>query len=182
MGNLSYKLESLFRQYLIRKEKETSIPVYNYSHSGGYCRQNEWLSNHETYDGVIYFYELSDINRAPQLFYNLGAFDSFLRKYAIYMPPFQKDIIRQLDRAYVTCKKGTHDLLIRATRPMLLDAVADSNASGVDLQTAGTAVMNTPPQQAASPYVALGHNPMGMMYQGERKPPMYSGYPGEWYG
>ena len=179
MGNLSYKLESLFRQYLIRKEKETSIPVYNYSYSGGYCRQNEWLNNHETYDGVIYFYELSDTNRAPQLFYNVGAFDLFLRKYAIYMPPFQKDIIRQLDRAYVTCKKGTHDLLIRATRPMLLDAVADSNASGVDLQTAGAAVMNTPPTPAAP--VGLGHNPMGMMYQGERKPPMYSGYPGEWY-
>jgi len=69
--------------------------------------------------------------------------------------------------------------LIRATRPMLLDAVADSNASGVDLQTAGAAVMNTPPTPAAP--VGLGHNPMGMMYQGERKPPMYSGYPGEWY-
>jgi len=181
MGNLNHKLEFLFRQYLIRKEKEsktTPHTVYNYG--GGYCRQNEWLNNHETYDGVIYFYELSDINRAPQLFYNVGAFDSFLRKYTIYMPPFQKDIIRQLDRAYITCKKGTHDLLIRATRPMLLEAVADSNASGVDLQTAGAAVMSTPPTPPA-PYTALGHNPMGMMYQGERKPPMYSGYPGEWY-
>ena len=177
MGNLSHKLEFLFRQYLIRKEKESKVPV-TYNYSGGYCRQNNWLGNNESYDGVIYFYELSDINRAPQLFYNIGAFDTFLRRYSIFMPPFQKDIIRQLDRAYITCKKGTHDLLIRATRPMLLDAVSNSEAQGVDLQTAGTAVMNTPP---TPPPVGLGHNPMGMMYQGERKPPMYSGYPGEWY-
>ena len=79
MGNLSNKLESLFRQYLIRKEKETSIPVYNYSHSGGYCRQNDWLNNHETYDGVIYFYEMSAITSARPLFYHIGATDSFLR-------------------------------------------------------------------------------------------------------
>lgn len=180
MGNLSNKLEILFRQYLIRKEKESKVPV-TYGYSGSYCRQNEWLNNHETYDGVIYFYELSDINRAPQLFYNLGAFDSFLRQYSIFMPPFQKDIIRQLDRAYITCRKGTHDLLIRGTRAMLLDAVGEADAQGVDLQTAGLAIMNTPPQQAAPPPVGLGHNPMGMMYQGDRQPPMYSGYPGEWY-
>ena len=163
MGNLSNKLESLFRQYLIRKEKETSIPVYNYSYSGGYCRQNEWLNSKERYDGVIYFYELSDLNRAPQLFYNIGAFDSFLRRYGIFMPPFQKDIIGQLDRAYITCKKGTHDLLIRATRPMLLEAVNENGASGVDLKTVGAVVMNAPGLPAT------------------RQPPMYSGYPGEWY-
>lgn len=170
MGNLSHKLEFLFRQYLIRKEKESRVPV-TYNYTGGYCRQNDWLNNHETYEGVIYFYELSDLNRAPQLFYNIGAFDSFLRHYGIYMPPFQKDIIRQLDRAYVTCKKGTHDLLIRATRPMLLDAVGDSSASGVDLQTAGAAIMNTPPVGNGAPPGLPTH----------RQPPMYSGYPGEWY-
>ena len=170
MGNLSNKLEILFRQYLIRKEKESKVPV-TYGYSGGYCRQNDWLNNHESYDGVIYFYELSDINRAPQLFYNIGAFDSFLRQYSIFMPPFQKDIIRQLDRAYITCRKGTHDLLIRATRPMLLDAINDSTAQGVDLQTAGTAVMNTPPAGNGVPPGLPAH----------RQPPMYSGYPGEWY-
>ena len=172
MGNLSNKLESLFRQYLIRKEKETSIPVYNnYSYSGGYCRQNEWLNNHERYDGVIYFYELSDMNRAPMLFYNVGAFDAFLRRYTIFMPPYQKDIISQLERAYVTCKKGTHDLLIRATRAMLLEATKDESAQGVDVQTAGTAIMNTPPPVSSELPGLPAH----------RQPPMYSGYPGEWY-
>ena len=180
MGNLSYKLESLFRQYLIRKEKETSIPVYNYSHSGGgYCRQNEWLNDSEKYDGVIYFYELSDVNRGPTMFYNIGAFDSFLRRYEIFMPPFQKDMIRQLDRAYVTCKTGTHDLLIRGTRELLVEALARADAPGVDVKTAGQAVLNAP--------APCGHGyPLGMRLYNpneERIPPMYAGSNnGTWFG
>lgn len=175
MANLSSKLEILFRQYLIRKEKERLTPSYNYS--GGYCRSNGWMQdNTEKYDGVIYFYEWSDLNRAPQLFYNLGAFDAFLRRSEIFMPPFQKDIIRQLDRAYITCKKGTHDLLIRGSRPMLLEAVGSENPQGVDLHTAGQAILNNP---TPPPPMGMGYNPM--QYQGERRPPMYSGFPGEWY-
>ena len=99
MANLSKKLEVLFRQYLIRKEKETTVPV---TYSSGYCRHNSWMNEDtEKYEGVIYFYEWSDPDRAPQLFYNLNAFDAFLRRSEIFMPPFQKDIIRQLDRAWV---------------------------------------------------------------------------------
>jgi hypothetical protein len=169
MANLSKKLEILFRQYLIRKEKERNVPVVYHS------PHTNWMNDTERYDGVIYFYEWSDPDRAPQLFYNIGAFDSFLRRSEIFMPPFQKDIIRQLDRAYITCKKGTHDLLIRGGLGMLRDAVAQSNAQGVDLQTAGKAILSSPPPPP------MTHNPMAMQYQGSRQPPMYNGYPDEWY-
>lgn len=168
MANLSNKLEYLFRQYLIRKEKEKTVPV-TYHH----VTHTNWMNDTETYDGVIYFYEWSDVNRAPQLFYTISAFDEFLRRSGIFMPPFQKDIIRQLDRAYVTCKKGCHDLLIRGGLGMLRSALAESNAQGVDYQTAGQAILNSTP-----PY----GNPMAMHYQGSRQPPMYNGQPDEWYG
>jgi hypothetical protein len=109
------------------------------------------------------------------LFYNINAFDAFLRRSEIFMPPFQKDIIKQLDRAYVTCKKGTHDLLIRGTRELLIEACARNNPQGVDIQTATQAVLNTPAP------VGAGRNPMGMQFEGARQPPMYNGYPDQWY-
>ena len=171
MANLSKKLEVLFRQYLIRKEKEKSVPV-TYSYGGSY-RYNSWMNEDtEKYEGVIYFYEWSDPDRAPQLFYNLNAFDAFLRRSEIFMPPFQKDIIRQLDRAYVTCKKGTHDLLIRGGLGMLRDALGKADAQGVDVHTAGQAIMNT------TPPVGTGYTPSMV---GHRTPPMYNGHPDEWY-
>lgn len=171
MANLSKKLEVLFRQYLIRKEKEKSVPV-TYSYGGSY-RYNSWMNEDtEKYEGVIYFYEWSDPDRAPQLFYNLNAFDAFLRRSEIFMPPFQKDIIRQLDRAYVTCKKGTHDLLIRGGLGMLRDALGKADAQGVDVHTAGQAIMNT------TPPVGSGYAPNMV---GHRTPPMYNGHPDEWY-
>ena len=176
MANLRDKLDILFRQYLIRKEKERLTPTYTPStcYGGGYHHNNSWMQDStENFDGVIYFYEWSDAQRAPQLFYNLNAFDTFLRRSEIFMPPFQKDIIRQLDRSYVTCKKGTHDLLIRGTRELLIEALARSNAQGVDMQTAGQAILNTPPPAGG------GFTPAQSSAQ--RQPPMYNGYPGEWY-
>jgi len=173
MGNLSNKLEVLFRQYLIRKEKERTVPV-TYSHSGGH-HYNNWMNQDtEKYDGVIYFYEWSDPDRVPQLFYNLNAFDAFLRRSEIFMPPFQKDIIRQLDRAYVTCKKGTHDLLIRGGLGMLREALGKEDSKGVDINTAGQAILNSPPAPIGSGYTPsmVGHS----------MPPMYNGHPDEWYG
>ena len=104
MANLNKKLVILFNQYLKRKEKERLTPSYvNYGCcvNPSYRHNNSWMqSDTENYDGVIYFYEWSDTNRAPQLFYNINAFDAFLRRSEIFMPPFQKDIIKQLDRAY----------------------------------------------------------------------------------
>ena len=179
MANLNKKLGILFNQYLKRKEKERLTPSYvNYGScvNPAYRHNNSWMqSDTENYDGVIYFYEWSDPERAPQLFYNLNAFDAFLRRSEIFMPPFQKDIIKQLDRAYITCKKGTHDLLIRGTRALLIEAAARNNPQGVDVQTATQAIMHTPAP------VGAGRNPMGMQFEGARQPPMYNGYPDQWY-
>jgi len=174
MANLNKKLGILFNQYLKRKEKERLTPSYvNYGTNYGCHHTNSWMQDStENYDGVIYFYEWSDTERAPQLFYNINAFDAFLRRSEIFMPPFQKDIIKQLDRSYVTCKKGTHDLIIRGTRALLIEACARNNPQGVDIQTATQAIMHTPAP------VGAGRNPMAM---NNRQPPMYSGFPEQWY-
>ena len=131
------------------------------------------MNEGDNYDGVIHFYEWSDINRAPTLFYKIGAFDSFLRRSSIFMPPYQKDVIKQLERAYITCRKGTHELLIRGSRPLLVDAVGDKEAPCVDLKTATEAVLNTPPPQPTYPAYGGFQN---------RRPPMYGEDVSTWYG
>ena len=177
MANLSKKLEILFRDYLIRKEKEKHI-VPSYEYSGGYCRQNNWMQDDDKYDGVIYFYEWSNADSSPTLFYNVGAFDAFLRRCNIFMAPFQKDIIFQLDRAFVSCKKGTHELLIRGSRQLLVEALGRCDSPGVDIKTAGDAIMNTPAP------IGCGHPPgLHLVFEPPRSvSPMYNGHPDEWCG
>ena len=168
MGNLNYKAELLLRQYLIRKENEkNTVTVYNYGSS--------WINNKDSYDGVIYFYEWSDVNRCPQLFYTIGAFDTFLKRSNIFIPPFQLDIIRKLDRAYITCKKGTHNLLIRGSRELLVEASKDDNAKGVETNIELPRI-NSLPVPATTFYGGVNN-----LINNERKPPMYNGFPDEWY-
>jgi hypothetical protein len=162
MENLNYKLKLLFRDYLIRKEKEKTSSYNNYYN-------NSWLNSSERYDGVIYFYEWSDINRSPTMFYTIGAFDNFLKSSGIFIQEYQKDVIKKLSRAYITCKKGTHELLIRGERLYLADALKDSDSSSVDSKTATEAVLNTiPVVSPASNFI-------------NRRPPMYNDTE-QWYG
>jgi len=187
MENLSKKLEVLFRQYLIRKEKEKQAPSRCYP---GY-QDNGWMEKNESYNGIIYFYELSDINRSPVLFYNIGAFDTFLRRYGIYMLQYQRDVIKQLERSYITCKTGTRNLLIRGTKEMLVDALKTGSNDSVNANTAEMAVMNTRRQfrrgMGLSDGMAVMNTPVpcypGMNPGGSAvRLPAYCGNPDEWYG
>ena len=175
MGNLSNRLERLFRDYLIRKENEKKVPV-----TYGSTTRTSWLNNNNTlYNGVILFYEWSDLFNAPTLFYNIGAFKEFLVRSNIPLAPYQENIIRQLDRSYISCKEGTHDLLIRGTRELLTAAMKNKESAGVDRDTTTKAVANSPiPPSNALP---VPISPLGSFCQAERKSPMYSGYPEEWY-
>jgi len=164
MENFNYKLKSLFREYLIRVEKEKERRSTSYSYYG-----SSWLDSKEKYEGVIYFYEWSDIERKPTLFYSIPAFDNFLRSCGIFIQEYQKDVIKKLDRAYITCKKGTHELLIRGERLYLSDALRDEKSSSVDNRTATEAVLNTVPVFGpASNFV-------------NKRPPMYNDTE-QWYG
>lgn len=177
MGNISKDLWSLFREYLIRKEKESRTPSTNYSY-GGYNSNN---TDYTHYDGIIYFYEWSDVNRCPLLFYNILSFSEFLTKSKITILPFQKDMIKNLDRAFITCKKGKTDLVIRSTKPALVEALLRDNAPTINLNELPTRPMPGPPQnQLCLPYHVAVTYPPGP----QRQPPMYNyhGNPEEWYG
>lgn len=168
--NLSGQLYEFFRLYLIRKEKERLAPR-TYSYPGYRC--SSWMqeTENEKYEGVILFYEWSDVNRAPTMFYTIPAFDAWLRRNDIFMPPFQKDIIKSLDRAHITCKKGTHDLLIRASKPMLEEALKRADAPAIGLDVIQHQKMTiTPPLCLPA---ATGSQ--------TRMPPMYNGHPEDWY-
>ena len=187
-GNLSYKLYDLFREYIKRKEKEKyeyTPSTYHYPAYSGISRAvNSWMDKKENYEGVIYFYEWSDINRAPMLFYSINAFDAFLRRSDIFIPPFQKDIIRQLDRAYVSCKKGTHDVLIRGNRQMLDEALNRPNSAGVDMNTVSSAIPDRPVPAPGLSIVNPNYNPakINLTCRPDRMPPMYAGcHNEEWY-
>ena len=118
MANLSKKLEVLFRQYLIRKEKEKSVPV-TYSYGGSY-RYNSWMNEDtEKYEGVIYFYEWSDTKRTPKTYYTLKAFENFLNDCHIYLASWQREVLSHMKHPYVACKKGERDVIIKKSYEML---------------------------------------------------------------
>ena len=176
MGNISKeKLWSLFRLYLIRIEEEkNSYTPPSYSRCGGIGTQ----SDYDPFDGVIYFYEWSDMNRAPMMFYSLTAFEDYMKRCNIFMPPFQRDMIRNLEHSYVTCKKGKSELLIRGTRPGLLEALSRDDAPGVSVNDLPPLVEND--GQLRLPYPVSCTYPPSMT----RVPPMYNyhGNPEEWIG
>ena len=76
----------------------------------------------------IYFYEWSDLNKAPRTFYQLDAFDNFLKTSGIYMEFYQREIIKNLGTVYITCYTGTKNLNIRSTYKNLLDALREHDA------------------------------------------------------
>lgn len=179
MGNISKEiLWSLFRAYIIRKEKEKYTPSYP---MGCRCGGINTSSDYGSYKGTIYFYEWSDINRPPISFYSLNAFDDFLKKSSIFIPPFQKDMIKNLDRAYVTCKKGKTELLIRGTRPGLVEAFARDDSPGISINDLPNRPQPMGTNQLRLPYPVSCTYPPNVQH---RIPPMYhySGNPEEWYG
>ena len=120
MGNLGgKKLHKLFHDYLDRKSRESVR-----SHTPYYCGVG---ANSGTFYGVIYFYEWSDVTRAPRKFFTIDMFDRFLKESGIYMALYEKDILRNLKWSYVTCKKGKKELIIRQSWQKLNDALCLHN-------------------------------------------------------
>ena len=79
----------------------------------------------------IYFYEWSDINKAPRCFYTLDAFTMFLHSSGIRMELYHKDIICNLGTVYVTCYRGTKDLNVRGSYKGLLDSMNSHDMKGM---------------------------------------------------
>jgi hypothetical protein len=182
MGNIKKEiLWALFRAYIIRKEKER-LSTSSYYPMGYRCGGINTSSDYGSYKGVVYFYEWSDLNRSPISFYSLNSFDDFLKKSNIFMAPFQKDMIRNLDRAYVTCKKGKTELLIRGTKPGLEEAFGRDDSPGISINDLPNRPDPMDVHQLKLPYPVSCTFPPSIGAQ--RVPPMYhyNGNPEEWYG
>ena len=104
--NRKSELSHLFHKYLHRKSNE----VKNYASSS-------------VFTGNIFFYEWSNINNTPKRFYTLDAFTAFLASSGIHLHSWERDIINHLNCSYITCKKGSKDLLIKSSYPMLRDSL-----------------------------------------------------------
>lgn len=119
--NRSKDLRELFHLWVDRKEKERkSSSVYNPSsnyppHNPYYSGYNNDKDDDDSFDGEIFFYEWSNVSNVPKQFKSIDEFKKFLRSCGIFLAKYQEDIIRNLRWAYITCKIGSTDLMIRQT-------------------------------------------------------------------
>ena len=124
--NRSKDLKKLFKTYMARKEEESRRPVnYHYGRSQQYY--NETFQGTETFHGVIFFYEWSDVTRQPIRYFSLPLFEKFLTESNLELEPWQRDVILNLQQVYITCSPGEKLLLVRSSYDALKATVARGN-------------------------------------------------------
>lgn len=133
--NRSKDLRDLFRQSLINERKRPTTTYRSPYYGGSYpssvhripsYREGEIQFSKEV---RIYFYEWSDVSRQPRCFYQLEAFENFLKSSGIYMQLYQREIIQNLGTVYVACYTGTKSLNLRGSYKNLLDSMKEYEAS-----------------------------------------------------
>ena len=119
LNNISKDLRRIFFEYISNIGKKNEVTVHHpnpyYGSSGNInIPPNRGYSSFDgDFRGVIYFYEWSDINRTPRTFYTLKAFEKFLNDSQIYLVGWQREVITNLPNRYITCKKGSKELIIK---------------------------------------------------------------------
>lgn len=134
--NRSKDLRDLFRQSLINERKQPSTTYRSPYYGGSYPSSVHRIPG-QYHEGEIqfskeiriYFYEWSDVSRQPRCFYQLEAFENFLKSSGIYMQLYQREIIRNLGTVYVACYTGTKSLNFRASYNNLLESMKKHDAS-----------------------------------------------------
>ena len=124
--NISKDLRRLFFSWLDRIEYErthfssssNSSTVGNYP-IGSSCN----IDDGDDLDGILYFYEWSDITNVPKQFFSLKSFINFLLKSGIYLASYQLELIRNIHSPYVACKKGSRDVIIKCSYDALKEAL-----------------------------------------------------------
>lgn len=103
-------------QVVLTKPKVTS---YNPFYRGGYTRQavvssSSSSSYNDDLNGILRFYEWSDLNRRPRIFQSMSRFLAFLGSSNIPISEVEKKALLAMRSPYVTCVRGKRELLIRA--------------------------------------------------------------------
>ena len=101
MGNLRYKLSSIFKKW---KEEESKKAVNSYQYYGS-----------SSYKKTIFFYEWSDLRRQPLRFASSYCFENFLKENGLELNQTNKILVTSLEISYVTCKHMSKDIIVRAS-------------------------------------------------------------------
>jgi hypothetical protein len=123
-------------------------------------------------EGVIYFYEWSNVTATPRTFYTLKAFKDFMDRSNIYVPSYQWEIIRNIHNPYVACKKNCKELIIKFNWDELKNSLEEGSSDKANSfrSSSNSSHVSKPmdgEHEEQEPYsIAITHAPI-------RKPPMY---------
>lgn len=123
MGNLSKELKNIFYKYIKNANTKSLIPRRErtaYSSKSNYSDLSVRMSS---FNGKIRFYEWSNPNTSPRIYYSITQFIAFLASCHITLERFELEILLNLKDSYVTCQKGKHDLIIRGTWALMKDSL-----------------------------------------------------------
>ena len=90
-------------------------------------------TSNSSLNGIIRFFEWSDLYRTPTLFYTFESFLHFLKNSSITINEFERNLILSTYNPYITCERNKAKLIIRnnsADLKLALDR-ASSNSSSV---------------------------------------------------
>lgn len=90
-------------------------------------------TSNSSLNGIIRFFEWSDLYRTPTLFYTFESFLFFLKNSSITINEFEKNLILSTYNPYITCERNRAKLIIRnnsADLKLALDR-ASSNSSSI---------------------------------------------------
>lgn len=120
IGNKRNLLCGIIESYLDTPSK-TVVMYPNISTSNSYL------------NGIIHFFEWSDLYRTPTLFYTFESFLRFLKNSSITINEYERNLILSTYNPYITCERNKAKLIIRdnsADLKLALDR-ASSNSSSV---------------------------------------------------
>ena len=165
MGNISNRLKGLFNEYLVRIEEEkhhVTVKTYDY--------HNRTIHNgdDEDYNGIIYFYEWSDISRTPKSYYTLKAFENFLASSKIYIASYEKELIKHIHYCYIACSKDGKKLLIKCSYESLKRTLESEKSSLNSLCPSARGSEDKEPY-----HIAITHAPSVAPKSFIQRPPMY---------
>ena len=120
--NISNRLKDLFNESLLRECAEKKSRFHCYHGSSSFNAQSDDIK------GALYFYEWSDINRSPRTFYFMSIFEKFLIDSGITLQGYEKEIIKNITNPYVSCKKGSKELIIKSSFDVLKKALENDSS------------------------------------------------------
>lgn len=179
INNLCKKVSEILNKFLNEPKASTaSSSNGNYvpSNRNPFYRGLPGGCSREYLQGVLRFYEWSDLYRAPVLFYTLEDFIAFLRRSNIAISDIERNLILSIHNPFVTCEEGKAKLIIRASSADLKLALDVAKKCSLD---------NNDKNKDKGGFVLPGIKNLGTEPNGNNaKTPIkpYSGeYVGEWF-